>query len=243
MFHFKRFSVAHSRSSMKVGVDAVLLGAWGNVDGCRGLDVGCGCGVIALMAAQRNPEARIVAIDIDADSTGEATSNFRESLFADRLEARFCDIRDFSREEGNRGQYDFILSNPPFFDSGKKVISTARERARHEDSLSPAKLLEYAFPMLASGGTLSMITRYEEGELLIDIAENIGYHIADALIIANRPGSRPKRLMLTFRKGNRVASPDSTPVLSSWPILYIRTEIGDYTPSYISLTKPFYLNF
>lgn len=53
-FRFKQFTVWHDRCAMKVGTDGVLIGAWCDVAGCRRiLDVGCGTGLIALMAAQR----------------------------------------------------------------------------------------------------------------------------------------------------------------------------------------------
>ncbi|MEO8067885.1 MAG: tRNA (adenine-N(6)-)-methyltransferase, partial [Flavobacteriales bacterium] len=62
-FRFKQFSVLHDRSAIKVGTDAVLLGAWTNYRGAmRILDIGTGCGVLALIAAQRNALARIDAV-------------------------------------------------------------------------------------------------------------------------------------------------------------------------------------
>ncbi|MBR3856350.1 MAG: methyltransferase, partial [Bacteroidaceae bacterium] len=57
IFRFKQFSVRHDRCAMKVGTDGVLLGAWGAVEGKRILDIGTGTGLMALMAAQRNPGA------------------------------------------------------------------------------------------------------------------------------------------------------------------------------------------
>ena len=51
---------------MKVGTDGVLLGAWTEVypSDRRILDIGTATGLIALMMAQRAPEAQIVGIDI-----------------------------------------------------------------------------------------------------------------------------------------------------------------------------------
>ena len=69
MFHFKQFSVEDSSSPMKVGTDGVLLGAWTPVENnayTSILDIGTGCGVIALMLAQRINNANIQAIDIDS---------------------------------------------------------------------------------------------------------------------------------------------------------------------------------
>ena len=66
-FSFKQFHIDDAHCAMKVGTDGVLLGAWANVcEADRILDVGCGCGLIALMAAQRNRAARVVGVELDA---------------------------------------------------------------------------------------------------------------------------------------------------------------------------------
>ena len=56
-FKFKQFSVNQGGVAMRVNTDGVLLGAWArlpaNGNASKGLDIGTGSGVIALMAAQR----------------------------------------------------------------------------------------------------------------------------------------------------------------------------------------------
>lgn len=65
---------------MKVGTDGVLLGAWANVrEADRILDVGCGCGLIALMAAQRNRAAQVVGVELDAAAAADALANVQHS--------------------------------------------------------------------------------------------------------------------------------------------------------------------
>ena len=71
-FHFKHFSMMHQHSTMRIGTDAVLLGRWVDVGPADTvLDVGTGCGIIAMMLAQRGA-ARIDAVELDADSVEEA---------------------------------------------------------------------------------------------------------------------------------------------------------------------------
>ena len=86
-FAFKRFTVRQPRSAMRVGTDGVLLGAWCDSApaGGRMLDVGTGTGVIALILAQRNPSARIDAVEIDEGSCLDAEGNFAASPWAGRL--------------------------------------------------------------------------------------------------------------------------------------------------------------
>ena len=74
MFKFKHFLVRQDLCAMKVGTDGVLLGAWANGGDCI-LDVGTGTGLIALMMAQRYPNAQITAIDIDEGATRQALQN------------------------------------------------------------------------------------------------------------------------------------------------------------------------
>ena len=98
-FRFKQFTVWHDRCAMKVGTDGVLLGAWAsttdspaaNTDKTspveRILDIGTGSGLIALMLAQRFPNAIIDGIDIDPSAVLQAKDNFSASPFSTRLHA------------------------------------------------------------------------------------------------------------------------------------------------------------
>ena len=73
-FQFKQFTVHQQHCAMKVGTDGTLLGAWAlaSAGPCRVLDVGTGTGLIALMMAQRYPEAQVIAIDIDEKAVFQA---------------------------------------------------------------------------------------------------------------------------------------------------------------------------
>lgn len=230
-FRFKQFTVCHSRSSMKVGVDGVLIGAWGSVEGLRGLDAGCGCGLIALMAAQRNPACTVEALDIDDSSITEAYGNFRGSPWGGRLLARNEDVMEFAGKEENQSRFDFIISNPPFFASGVKAPSTPRERARHEGSLSPSRLVEIAERLLAPGGTLSMILPADN---ITSVKDTADLKIERTCLVADREGKEPKRMMVEMRKRCEVIPREER--------LYIR-EGRDYSPAYRYLTKDFYLAF
>lgn len=125
-FQFKQFSVSHESSSMKVGTDAVLLGAFIQTEKQEKiLEVGTGCGVVALMLAQKGN--RVLAIDIHAASVEEAQQNFSNSVFAPLL---IADEIDFFKLQAPV-KFDRIVSNPPFFQNSLQAPDEARNAARH----------------------------------------------------------------------------------------------------------------
>ena len=76
---------------MKVGTDGCLLGGWFNTTDCkRILDIGCGSGLIALMAAQRC-NAWITGIEIDNEAAVQATENVNNSPWKERIKVINCD--------------------------------------------------------------------------------------------------------------------------------------------------------
>ncbi|MGI9526697.1 MAG: tRNA1(Val) (adenine(37)-N6)-methyltransferase, partial [Weeksellaceae bacterium] len=111
IFKFKQFNVEQKLSAAKVGTDGVLLGAWVNLDPTPSkiLDIGTGTGLIALMLAQRSPLSYITALDIDKDAIVEASLNFENSPWPDRLNAVHTSLQAYNTEE----KFDLIISNPP----------------------------------------------------------------------------------------------------------------------------------
>ncbi|MDB5240307.1 MAG: methyltransferase, partial [Spirosoma sp.] len=72
---------------MKVCTDACILGAYADVANgypARILDIGTGTGLLALMAAQRNPLALVDAVEVDDDAFRQALENVAASNLGDR---------------------------------------------------------------------------------------------------------------------------------------------------------------
>lgn len=233
VFKFKRFEVRHEQSSMKVGVDAVLLGAWAGKKATKILDVGTGCGVIALILAQRFPKSKIIGIDSDLISIEEASFNFRNSPWSENMTAlqqEFPNCADVFQES-----FDLIVSNPPYFNSGISNPSTRRERARHQDSLSVFSLLEYSGHILDSNGRLSIIFPMEFREEVSIKANKNGFFIFRECIILNNKNRKPKRVMMEFGKRSDIQKENT-----EYLVLF---EDSQPTNEYRSLCSNFYLKF
>lgn len=236
-FRFKRFEVCHSQSSMKVGVDGVLVGLWAG-DGFsprRILDAGCGCGVIALICAQRWPEATVDAIDTDSASVFEASSNFNLSPWNERLVAIEADYTLFS-DAGKHDSYDLIVSNPPFFASGVTAIDSPRLAARHQAEFSPRSLVELAPKLLTESGRVALIMPTEFEEELTAAADNVGLYLVRKTLMRGHPNAPWKRILMEFSQTQPTDGPVSTE-------LTLETHPGEPTPEYLELGRDFYLKF
>ncbi len=205
VFHFKRFSIRNESSAMKVNSDAVVFGAWINLqipDGknkeVKVLDIGTGTGVIALMAAQRleNIPADIMGIDIDPASVMEAQYNFSNSPWVERIKSRQIAFQDFSSVSNER--FDIIFSNPPYFRNSLKAPDKRRSDARHSDSLPYTELIEGVKSLLAENGRFSVILPYNEVRDFILESSLKGLYTSRECMLFSKEGAAPKRLMMEF---------------------------------------------
>ncbi len=224
---------------MKVGVDGVLIGCWTEAEGMRNiLDVGTGCGLIALIMAQRCPNAKVTGIDIDLDSAEEASENAANSSWAERVQIIHGTFPDALKHRGNE-KYDLIISNPPYFDSGVTDIITSRERARHQGKLSPSSLLRESKILLALGGKLAMVVPAEISQEVEEEALKLGYILIKKCLVRGRECSPYKRSLLQW-KLNSANSRDNE---SNIEYLTLEASLNTPTEEYRNLCKDFYLKF
>ena len=234
IFRFKQFSVAHSRSAMKVGVDGVLIGAWATPAEGHILDVGTGCGMIALMMAQRSPQAMITGIDIHADSVEEARENVESNGMQGRIDIQLQSFDDIPDEDSG---YDLIVSNPPFFDSGVKNPATPREQARHTATLTPESLLINGVRLLNPMGRISLIATSDAEERLLSVGREVGLAACRITHVRDHADAKVKRVMMEFaREGDKAIDCERGE-------LVMFGEDGEPTYEYRQLCKDFYLKF
>lgn len=235
-FRFKQFVVCHRRCAMKVGTDGVLLGAWAESgastksDDIHILDVGTGSGLIALMMAQRYAKAVIDAIDIDSDSVSQATENFTNSPWSNRLTCKQIAVQELS---GREHYYDAIVSNPPYFNNSLKNPDKQRQTARHTDTLSYKELLQACERLLKAEGVLSLILPAETEKDFIDLANQSGFSPTRLVHVYSKPGKPMKRILIALMKRNDLPLEQSH--------FYIESESSPRSDEYAALTKDFYL--
>lgn len=228
-FRLKQFSLNDDRCAMKIGADSVLFGSWMDVSGAeRLLDAGCGCGILALMAAQRLAgfDFHIDAIDIEPGAVADSADNFAASPWASHLSVRQISLQDFA-DEVTPASYDRIFLNPPYYDDSPASGSAERDTARSTATLSRQDILFAAAKLLAARGRLSLILPFEQGKKMMLEASLFGWFLTRQCFVKTRQGALPKRLMLEF-------SPSAPSRLETETLV-----IGD--ERYSELTSGFYL--
>lgn len=229
-FHFKKFSLSDAVGAMKIGTDAVILGAWAPLGrNAKVLDIGTGTAVIALLLASRGAKD-VTAIEIDKAAASEAISNVNASPWRNNVTV-ICD--NALTHNWNNQQFDLIVSNPPFFREAIHSPHPARAVARHDDTLPIDSLFSLAAKLISPQGVFAIVFPADREDEIIGIATMHRLYPKNKMYVRHSPNHAPKRILWSFTK-----------TLSQCDISYlsIKTEQGAFSEQYISLTGDFYLN-
>ncbi|GAB1307949.1 methyltransferase [Urechidicola sp. KH5] len=233
-FQFKQFTIHQDQCAMKVGTDGVLLGAWAQPkDIFSILDIGTGSGLIALQMAQKSFAEVIDAVELNEGAYVQAVENFEQSDWGDRLFCYHASFQEFVAEmEGE--EYDFIVSNPPFYTNTVKEGSmvASRQQARHEKSLPAEILLGGTAKLLSEHGSCAFIIPFQEEVKFLEVAQKFSLFPNRITRVKGKKSAPVKRTLLQLSFENKLIQEDE---------LIIELERHVYTKEYTELVKDFYL--
>ena len=216
---------------MKVGTDAVLLGAWLDLHHAKTiLDIGTGSGVIALMLAQRtNEEIKIDAVEPLPEDAIQASENVINSPWPNKISVFTTTIQKF-----NPGlEYDGIVCNPPFFSNSLLSPEMGRSKARHATTLTHDELLNAVGRLLSSGGRLHIILPFAESEDFILKACLRKLFINRLTRLFTRDGKSQERSLMELSLNQSNLCEDT---------LLLYQANNHWSPEYYALTRDFYLD-
>ena len=242
-FSFKRFTIRNDKAALKVGTDAVLLGAAMTLrpEDKTLLDIGTGTGVIALMVAQRllggtlwgetphqkEAKTHVFAIDIDGPSAEEAAENFADSPWASALTAIHTSLADFRPDR----KFDCIFSNPPFYDNSLTNSDAREATARHTESLSYREIFAFSAEWLQPDGHLSLILPADQEVAIIRTAASFGLYPFRIIRVRTTIRKPVRRIILEFSRTREKASDESLTLQDG----------SARSAQYAELTREFYL--
>ncbi|WP_232335689.1 tRNA1(Val) (adenine(37)-N6)-methyltransferase [Mucilaginibacter arboris] len=182
---------------MKINTDGVLLGATASAENPKTiLDIGTGTGVIALMLAQRFPDAQIDAVEIDLPSARTAEKNFRNSNFSGRLTLHQTSIEDFWQQKKHQ-QYDLIVSNPPFYLDTLTSPKENKTLSKHAVPEFFENLIKTIPKFLASTGSFWLILPPKTASVVKGLAQN-SLFLQKEIAVSSFANDLPHRYLLSF---------------------------------------------
>lgn len=233
-FQFRQFKIEQQKSSMKVCTDSCLFGAWvaekivtDNFHPKNILDIGSGTGLLSLMLAQKI-SANIDAIEIDQNSSEQTSENFLNSPWNQRLRSFHHDIKEMDFDK----KYDFIISNPPFFESDLQSEFKGINLARHKEGLTLSELMQQIHDRLESNGRFAVLLPYHRISHFKNLAKEYKMYPLEELWVRQTPMHSFFRGLLLF--GETVSANPAA-------ALSIKDDENHYTIPFSKLLKDYYL--
>lgn len=228
-FKFKQFTIVQDGCAMKVGTDGCLLGGWFDCSDSKNiLDIGCGSGLIAIMAAQRC-NAQITGIEIDSSAAIQALENVKNSPWYERIEITNCDFLRYSSDK----KFDTIVCNPPYFVNSLKCDKSSRTLARHSDSLNSNDFFAKCAEISSKESTVSIIIPSDIITEWQSAAKENNFYAKRITYIKTTPTKAPKRVLIEFIHNTAVTTDVST--------LIFENGRGEYSEEVKDILRDFYL--
>ena len=219
---------------MKVCTDSCLFGSLLPVvptpDGqnINVLDIGTGTGLLSLMYAQKNPQATIDAVEIEQNAYLQASENFSESQWNNRLKIFHADFKNFVPEK----KYDLIISNPPFYENELLSGEKNKNIAKHDEELTFRDLIRIIQEHLSPTGTFAVLLPFHRIKYFEELASENNFCARQKILIRQTPLHNFFRGILIF---------DHTNTATRTNELTIKNNEGNYTPEFAELLKDYYL--
>ncbi|WP_412468240.1 tRNA1(Val) (adenine(37)-N6)-methyltransferase [Pedobacter sp. KLB.chiD] len=231
IFKFKQFKVDQDGCAMKINTDGVLIGATANHHNPKNiLDIGAGTGVIALMLAQRFPDAKIHAVEIDEQAAKTAERNFQESPFNRRLNISNIAIEQYHSPE----RFDLIVSNPPFFVNDLKNEEIRKGIARHAKDGFFNLLVKKISELLTADGQAWLILPVKQADEVVVQAGYYGMELLEKIHVHSDRSKAAFRQMISLGK-IKTAIQESD--------FYLYQDLKVHTAEYKILLKDFFLAY
>ncbi len=230
-FQFKEFTVNQDKCAMKVCTDACILGAYTNNENLkRALDIGTGTGLLSLMLAQKS-DSPIDAVEINEEAYTQACENVNNAPWQKQIQVHHSSIQHFSKN--TKEQYDFIISNPPFYQNHLQSNTPSKNTAHHTASLSQKSLLFCVDKLLTNQGKFVVLLPKSQSEQFEELAKNHQLYISEKLLIRDRVASTNIKIITTYqrKKSNFITKE-----------LIIKGDDGSYSADFIALLKDYYLH-
>jgi len=180
------------------------------------IDLGTGCGVMALIIAKRGLGKRIIGVEIQEELSEVATRSVALNGFRDKVKIVKGDLKDVSSFFAPNS-FDYVITNPPYVEATSGTKSSGRKKAiaRHEILCTMDDILEamrYLLKSFRRGACVYPAMRFGE---LVFRATNRNLQPARAQFIYSNLKEKAELVMAEFIKGGKPALEVLPPLVCS----------------------------
>jgi len=193
------------------------------------LDVGTGNGLLSLMLAQK-ADFYVYAVEINEDAATQARENISNSEWTDRVEVLCQSLQDFVPVK----KYDFIFSNPPFFEGDLQSSNRHKNDAKHNQSLTFEELIQFISVNLNDDGVAALLIPFHRLAYLKNLLNEYKFFVSKEMLVRQTPSHDYFRAMIIFSKKETTIENAE---------MCIHDIDRKYSKEFIDLLRDYYLNF
>lgn len=187
-----------------LGMDSMLLAEFATVHaGDRVYDLGCGSGALLLLLFLRQPQLTAQGIELQPEDAALAKDNLMRNGLSACASIVEGDLRSLPQTQPP-GQWDLVISNPPYFapDKGRNSSNARRAAARTGTFCAPADICRTAAHLLRPRGRFSLVLRPERLEEWILALHATGLAPKRLRCVHHTPTHPPSMILLeSVRQG------------------------------------------
>ncbi len=190
------------RRGYRFSLDPVLLAHFATIKPHEVvLDMGCGCGVIALLLAQMYVDIEVLGVEIQAAQAQRAWRSVCLNALEERIRIENTDVCQWIPTPPV--VFDRVVCNPPFRSPRNGRISAGDERSisRHEICGTLEDFIRAAARLMRSGGTLSMVHLPERLVDIVSVMRTCGLEPKRVRMVHSRRGEQARLLLIEARRG------------------------------------------
>jgi len=191
------------KDSLTFGTDAYLLSAYlPKRQKHIGVELGCGSGVISLLALTKKKCQYVYGIEVQSDIASVAERNGELNTLGSVFSVINKDLRDVNISDVEN-EVDFVFSNPPYMknDSGKANENDFKNISRHEVCGDINDFCKCARSLLKHGGSFYVVYRPDRLIDLICAMRNNGIEPKKLTFIHTNTHTSPSLLLIQGKKG------------------------------------------
>lgn len=187
----------------RLGTDSVLLADFVNIGGRRnGIDLGTGSGILPLLLCTADSRLHMTGLEINPAAALTARMNMQDNGLSSRCTVIEGDIRR-CRSIFASGEFDLVVTNPPYFSAGSGMTSPCAERAEARGELlcTLEDICRAAAYLCRTGGVFCMVHRAERLADVICMLRETGFEPKRLRTVAHSAEKEPSLVLIEARRG------------------------------------------